>query len=181
MSVLARFLPKPVSLLYVLSMATIFGTMVLMAFLTLTLVWPKTILTVNRLPMEVLTPTVRAGEAVRIRIDYCKTEERHSLGGMTLARRGELITFPAVMSSLPKGCHVMILSYHIPAWVPPGNYKAYITREYRPTVFRETHVLIESDAFDVTPRAEPLVDPDDVGPRFSPDDGHDGANPLTPR
>lgn len=159
----AKGLSRPVSILYVLAMATIFGTMVMMCFLTLNLVWPKVILTVNVSPIRVLTPKVVAGEAVRLSLDYCKAEERHSLAGLTLARQGQLITFPAVMSSLPQGCHVIQLVYHVPAWVQPGNYKAYITREYRPTVFKESGVMIESEPFQVLPPRQ-TFEPDEVGP-----------------
>lgn len=137
---------------YILAMATIFLTMVVMSYLAIDLLFPRSIVTVNVVPIPVEAKTIRAGDALVLRFDYCKTQDRHALSGLTMQQADDpslIITFPVVVTSLQTGCHVVRLAFQIPDWIPAGNYRAFVTREYRPSVLREVQAQVETERFQV--------------------------------
>lgn len=145
-------LPTAQTVVYAVLLGLLFCAMTITAYIGFALIYPRAELVVTTQPIEVMTKTVRAGEALTLALEYCKAHERNSLGGLLLASRGAIIALPAYVSALPIGCHRVGLMYQVPSYTPPGSYKAYLAKEYRPTIFQEVQVLIETEEFHVVAR-----------------------------
>lgn len=105
-----------------------------------------------REPIRVITKPAYAGHGVRIYYEYCKSDPAMAVVGGYLASKGVIIPIQHLwVSALPPGCHTMSLDLQIPAITPAGNYKLFLTREYRPTIFSQSSYIFASEPFDIFP------------------------------
>lgn len=84
-------------------------------------------------PVTVLNKTVKAGQVVQYRIDYCKYVDYSAYVDRAFVD-GIIYTVPTVRPNLPTGCHVKIQSVEVPANLPPSEYKlkVYVTFQVNP-------------------------------------------------
>lgn len=146
----ARRRPLGLSVIYMMMTTTLFGAMCLIAYVGIEMVYPRKLIEFTK-PFMAVEPKgdLRPGQVVTLVVEYCKANDRTSMNGLIFASRGALISLPAFVSALPKGCHRIGQRFQLPPWMPPGSYRAYLTKAYRPSVFSESQVFIESEAFTV--------------------------------
>ena len=100
-------------------------------------------------PIRVLTPKVRAGHSVTIRLEYCKDGQDIATTGAVLARRGVFIPLATWPTDLPIGCHAAAVVLPIPAYVSENTYVLYVVREYRPTLFGVSGMSAPTEPFEI--------------------------------
>lgn len=100
-------------------------------------------------PMPVLPLVVQAGEALELMLDYEKQENLPGSVGLSLVAKGTIVPLTTWAMALPSGKHRVAIYVLIPAYAPAGNYKLYLTKQYRPSVLRDDTMLFESVSFDV--------------------------------
>lgn len=113
------------------------------------IVFPINVLTVNS--AKVLTPTVKAGEALVYELDYCKSGNYES--SVTRSLTDSIVyNFPQVNGNLEGGCHVQpIVAVVIPSEevVPTGTYYLKITVEYDINPLHKETVTFQTDTFEI--------------------------------
>jgi hypothetical protein len=100
-------------------------------------------------PMPVAPLVVQAGDAVELLLDYQKEESVPGTVGLSLTAKGTIVPLTTWAMALPSGKHKVAVYVQIPAYAPAGNYKLYLTKQYRPSVLRDDTMLFESVSFDV--------------------------------
>jgi len=101
-------------------------------------------------PMPIEPKVVKAGQAVELMLDYEKEENVPGTVGLSLTAKGTIVPLTTWAMALPSGKHRVAIYVLIPAYAPAGNYKLYLTKQYRPSVLRDDTMLFESVSFDVT-------------------------------
>lgn len=100
-------------------------------------------------PMPIEPKVVKAGQAVELMLDYEKEENVPGTVGLSLTAKGTIVPLTTWAMALPSGKHRVAIYVLIPAYAPAGNYKLYLTKQYRPSVLRDDTMLFESVSFDV--------------------------------
>jgi hypothetical protein len=112
----------------------------------------RDIITVKE-PLKVFDrENIYAGDHVTVELDYCKHYETQGTVGVFIASQGVMIPLGTSASLLPLGCHKIKLFHPLPAFVPPGYYALYITREYRLTFFEQRLYRLQSEPYEVKTR-----------------------------
>ncbi len=83
--------------------------------------WPVRVVYVDT-PLRVLTPIVRAGDAVTVHLRYSKPYTHEALVGWMFASRGNVALGPVGLSALPPGEHEVNVYVPVPLGLPPGEY-----------------------------------------------------------
>lgn len=112
------------------------------------LFFPYKVVTINS-PQKVLTPIVKAGEAVTISSDYCKYIAIGGTASKDLVGGDISLPLTPVFSNTPTGCHIVIRAYIVPSFTPPGKYKITTTTVYHVNFLRDVSVKYETEEFTV--------------------------------
>lgn len=100
-------------------------------------------------PMPVLPLVVQAGEALELMLDYEKQENLPGSVGLSLVAKGTAVPLSTFIMAIPAGKHRIAVYVQIPPYAPAGNYRLYLTKQYRPSIFRDDTITWESVPFDV--------------------------------
>lgn len=78
--------------------------------------------------------TVRAGEVVDVRVDYCKTTEGKAESNYSLITENQVFYSPPIVTSRPVGCDVATLPIMIPesAELGQAHYELDVFRQFNP-------------------------------------------------
>lgn len=101
-------------------------------------------------PMPIEPKVVKAGQAVELMLDYEKEENVPGTVGLSLTAKGTIVPLTTWAMALPTGKHRVAIYVQIPEYAPAGNYKLYLTKQYRPSILRDDTMLFESVPFEVT-------------------------------
>jgi hypothetical protein len=122
----------------------------MMLYFTYLTTYPRQVMTIAS-PIALDKLSVEPGGTIRLILDYQKHWSIQSSMAVSLVSRGLIIPLPSTVSALPAGRHRIAYLIQVPLFTPPGSYKVYLVKEYVPTLFRESNMLIASNPFDVVP------------------------------
>ena len=92
--------------------------------------------------------TVQQGQLSSYKFDYCKNEEYPAKVRKDFVD-GIIFQMESPKSTLPTGCHSIVVPLPIPETLPPGMYKVRITAIYRVNPIRTITNIIETETFSV--------------------------------
>lgn len=134
---------------YIISMAGLTATIVLLLIVGYMLFWPQKTLTFTDTRLGVVNKEVRSGQELLFKVDYCRYTDMQARVTREI-RDGVVYVLPDIQTSLTKGCHenLTISMGELPKVIQPGKYSMHITIEFKPNRLRTiTHTLTTEDFF----------------------------------
>ena len=120
--------------------------MTLIGILAMTF-WPYKLLTFQN-PVKVLTPVVKAGDAVTLEVHYCKYTNLSAIVSTKIVD-DTVTTLPEIATNNPRGCHIIRTQIAIPEFLDPGPHHIERKIVYHPNFFREITIPYNSEVFTV--------------------------------
>jgi len=132
-----------------MTLVTVILTVVLIAYVLCLLYYPAKTLVVKNAPMPIIgSKTLKAGEYVTYRYDYCKYYD-HPLSIQRDFVDGVIYKTEPGFAQLEPGCHVADVRVIIPDTLPAGEYKIRNITQVVINQLRTDTVLYETEKFNV--------------------------------
>lgn len=131
-----------------LSYSTIILSFILMIILFFTILYPFEIVTLNKNPFSIVTPTVKRGDYVEYELHFTKhlnikpKATYYLIDGMVIRLYGEGVS-RQVGENIVKGKKT------IPDSIPPGKYRIQIDLEYEIVPWRKLYYSWQSEIFEI--------------------------------
>lgn len=128
-----------------ISWATILSGLALCLYVGYLLTYP---FKVSQSEFKVLSPIVKPGGNLVLKVDYCKWMDIPAISSRQL-NDGVVIELPPAHTNFPVGCKSVIRYVPIPTGVPEGKYTYQTTLEYKISILRTVRTTTTSPEFHV--------------------------------
>jgi hypothetical protein len=136
---------KPFRAYHIIGWLTVLGYIVLFSLLAYWVHYPYDVLTFNSIEIQ---NTVRAGEVLVIKWDFCKHTNQPGVIHRAL-HDTYVYQISTAYTSTPKGCFVQMEQIATKEFMPAGTYRYVATACYNVNPIREVCVNYETPAFEI--------------------------------
>lgn len=111
-------------------------------------VFPYKTISISNQPYEVITPTVKQGELMSYKIDYCKYGDYKAEVHKQFID-GIIYSIPDGNIGLPAGCGSKVVSIKVPKTLPVGSYKLKVDVSFQVNPIRTISNSYQTEVFSV--------------------------------
>lgn len=130
------------------SYISLLGSFAFLAVIGFWVLYPYKPLVINKEPMEVLTPKVKAGDNLVYKVEYCKYMSLNTSISKSLVD-GIIFQLGSTIGNMSIGCGTNTIYVNMPKELPVGEYKLKEIWEYQVNPLRKISVTAQTEKFEV--------------------------------